>query len=108
MARLWPPPAGELRPVPLDRITADVAACVIASDLPLLWSPRWGAAGGGRFVRPSQSVFLRQGTRPHSAVLQLCGRMGLLIVEPPEHLVQVPPICGLPTNIATLTRSCEP
>lgn len=70
-----------------------MAACVVATDLALLWSPRQGAKAGGRFVRPSQAVFLRPGERPHDAVLQMCGRMGLLIVEPPEHLTQVLSLC---------------
>ena len=100
--RLWPPPAAQLRPAPLDRLTSDVAARLVAADLPVLRTAFEEddaiCDDGGmqvstqEFVRPSDAVFPLAGETAFSSaaqrdtVLRVCRRLGMPLVEPPSHI----------------------
>ena len=71
--RLWPPAAEELRPRPVECITAELAAHVVAADLKLLWTGMGSADEGGAFVAPSKAVFVDpQRLAPGRPILKLC------------------------------------
>ena len=104
--RLWPPPATLLRPAPLDRLTSDVAARLVAADLPVLLTAYDDGCdadcGEGvermseeEFVRPSDAVFppiddaVFSSAAQRDTVLRVCRRLGVPLVEPPTHIDEV-------------------
>ena len=114
LCRLWPPPASQLRPAPIECLTADVAASVVTADLPVLWmglvddaDGRTDDASGSAstapyycadFVRPSEAVFPpvkgSEGAFTTKAqrdtVLRVCRLLGVQVVQPPAHIEKVP------------------
>ena len=103
--RLWPPPATQLRPAPLDRLTSDVAARLVAADLPVLltaFDENDAGCGEGAtqmsaevFVRPSDAVFTPAddvavcSAAQRDTVLRVCRRLGVPLVKPPPHIDKV-------------------
>ena len=103
--RLWPPAASQLRPAPIDRLTADVAARLVAADLSVLRTgfeddsadDDEGVAHACRqeFLRPSDAVFPPAGAGAFASaaqrdtVLRVCRRLGVPLVEPPTHIEEV-------------------
>ncbi len=103
--RLWPPPATQLRPAPLDRLTSDVAARLVAADLPVLltaFDEIEADSGEGvmqtsaeEIVQPSDAVFppiddgVFSSAAQRDTVLRVCRRLGVPLVEPPTHIDKV-------------------
>ena len=86
LCRLWAPDS--VKPAPIERIAADLAAQVVSEDLPLLWSAA-SRTDRGKFVAPSESVFLASGQHVAQPVLDLCKIMDINVVRPPPHILQV-------------------
>ena len=123
MSRLWPPPASQLRPAPIDCLAADVAVSVIATDLPALWTGLKddadddGSAAdiaapyySADFVRPSDAVFPPVSSSDgafaseaqRDAVLRVCRLLGVPIVEPPSHVEEVrDPLAAQPSTLGS-------